>query len=382
MKKVLAYACAALMCAAACNKDDTLKTGNGGTTVNNLKEGQLMLKGYPDHNNKISFHITAQKVKIEWGDGAAPEVHTPNGAGKELEHEYANKNYKTITVTAEDATVLGGQGHGAYCSFFEKGELHELHVGRIATLQALSLSDGKLTAFTLNTCTSLRWLEVRNSSLARLDMMAQPVLDTLNCSNNQLTSLSLAGFPKLAYLDCSYNQLASFDISKNTALRYLSVYGELTSLDVSKNTKLEHLCCGARGSDNPLRRLDVSKNTALTSLSVCGELTSLDVSKNTALEYLSVAGELTSLDVSKNAALRELHCSSNRLLSLNVSGATALTRVECSHNQLSTSALNSLLQGLPARCADDSAQVHIVGNPGAAACSRSIAEGKRWRVEW
>ena len=90
--------------------------------------------------------------------------------------------------------------------------------------------------------------------------------------------------------------------------------------------------------DNSLTSLDVTKNTALKSLSLSrNKLTSLDVTKNTALKSLSVtSNRLTSLDVSKNTALKELWCDFNQLTSLDVSKNTALTWLYCPSNKLTS----------------------------------------------
>jgi len=334
---------------AACSKDDDPNAGDVVTTVNDLKEGQIMIKHDPNRYYEGSFSITAKKVTIDWGDGTALETHTPNGVGRGFEHTYSNKSLKTITITAEDATSFGcGNGYGS---------ILEVHVGSIPTLRQLGL--GNVATFTLNTCASLKYLDVSECSLTSFDAATQPVLDSLNCSRNKLTSLNLARFPKLTYLNCGGNQLTSLDVSKNTALTYLSCDGnQLTSLNVSGATALKYLNCGSNGYyDN----------------------------------NYNYVGSLTSLDVSKNTALTLLNCSNNQLTSLNVSGATALRSLHCEDNQLNASALNSLFQGLPTGNFNENNitgywdwwdwVVWVYGNPGAATCIRSIAENKGWLVQ-
>ena len=86
-----------------------------------------------------------------------------------------------------------------------------------------------------------------------------------------------------------------------------------------------------------LRTVDLSRNTALKELSVvgCRNLTSLDLSHNPELEYLScVSNKFTKLDLSNNTKLTEVYCSEGKLTELNVKQCNLLTKLDCSQNNL------------------------------------------------
>jgi Leucine-rich repeat (LRR) protein len=139
---------------------------------------------------------------------------------------------------------------------------------------------------------------------------------------------------------------------------------------------ITHLAC----SGNGLTALDVSKNTTLTYLSCYSNgLTALDISKNTALTRLECDNnELTALDVSKNTVLAYLDCYDNKLTALDASNNTALTNLLCQGNLLEAAGLNALFGTLHGNAGTKT--VYIKGNPGAGACTQSIATGKGWTV--
>ena len=141
-------------------------------------------------------------------------------------------------------------------------------------------------------------------------------------------------FPNLEKLKVEAYDLRTVDLSRNTALKELSVVGcrNLTSLDLSHNPNLQRLTCRATG----LTSLDLSHNPNLQRLN-CNftGLTSLDLSHNPELEYLScVSNKFTKLDLSNNTKLTEVYCSEGKLTELNVKQCNLLTKLDCSQNNL------------------------------------------------
>jgi hypothetical protein len=346
---------------------------NFGGNNNNLKTGQIELKGYPNNSNKMSFRVTANKMTIDWGDGKIEE-RTPNGKSMEFVHEYAYQDFQTIKVDTEgmiDFTINNGY---SYSEFF--GTYHELRLGDCPELKEAYCNYQELTVLDIKKAPALTKLECNGNQLISLDVRGCTALTTLYCYEMNSNELSVIGGDSLKTLSCFLGKLTSLDVSKCTALTTLDCgYNQLTSLNVSKYTALRSLSCGG----NPLTSLDVSKCTALISLNCGGNpLTSLDVSKCTALTYLYCDDNpLTSLDVSKCTALIDLSCCNNRLTSLDVSKCTKLTHLYCNSNQLTSSALNSLFNSLPTQ---SSAYIYIWENPGTSECDKTIAEKKGWSV--
>jgi hypothetical protein len=245
--------------------------------------------------------------------------------------------------------------------------------------------------------TGITYLDCTLNNLTSLDVSRNTRLTELNCSNNaRLSSLVLSGYTALTILNCSgcmlaeldlsrctrlmeltcyHNDLARLDLSQNTSLRTLDVENNsLTALDLSANRNLRGLNCDG----NALAALDLSACTALSSLSCSGNaLTALGLSRNTALVELSCEMNLlTSLNVSANTALEAINCHNNLLASITVGAGSVVGNINTQNNSLSAAALNALFASLPA-----SGTIAIAGNPGAAACDRSIAENKNWTVK-
>jgi len=152
---------------------------------------------------------------------------------------------------------------------------------------------------------------------------------------------------------------------------------ELSNLDVSNNPALIELYADA----NQLTELDLSKSTALKWLNVRNnQLTKLDVSNNPAMVLLYASdNQLTKLDVSNNPALEVLYASDNQLTSLDVSNNTELWYLNCHNNLLEAeSGLNELFKTLHGNAGIK--EIKMGGNPGSAACDRSIATSKGWTV--
>jgi hypothetical protein len=225
-----------------------MKQNNSLTTDNNLKKGQIEIKGYIDEynkDNKIEFTATAKAITIDWGDGTV-EKFTPNNLESTFTHIYNNKvDCYTITVDTEDMIEL-------IC------------------------------------CSSL---------LTSLNMSGCSVLTRLDCSFNELTSLNVSGCTALTTLYCYDNQLTSLDLSRNNALTTLyCCYNQLTSLDVNGCDALETLIC----RNNPL--------TAEALNSIFNSIPNhTDTQKEAILNYYETIGaEMCKKDIFINKGWKEI----------------------------------------------------------------------------
>jgi Leucine-rich repeat (LRR) protein len=191
-----------------------------------------------------------------------------------------------------------------------------------------------ITGLDVSNCTTLKWLECSNNSLATVDVAKNIDLGIFVCGWNQLNTLDVSKNTALWYLNCNVNNISNLDVSKNILLKQFGcVTNKLNLLDVSKNTELLELEC----SNNQLTNLDVTKNISLTSLGCANnKLTSLDVSQNTVLRTLECSSnQLANLDVSKQTtALGVLSCASNKLTNLDVSQNTKMWKLYCFDNKL------------------------------------------------
>lgn len=136
-----------------------------------------------------------------------------------------------------------------------------------------------------------------------------------------LTTLEIHG--AMRELDCDGNKNTHLDLSKNTALRSLTVSGvkDLKSVDYSSCIELEELTFG-------------SAEIANVDLSRCPKLKSLDLSWNHAVTNLNLSGnpELEKLELEGTTSLESLDISNNpNLTSLNIM-YTGIKTLDASHN--------------------------------------------------
>jgi Leucine-rich repeat (LRR) protein len=162
---------------------------------NQLKEGQIELKGIPNSSKKMSFIAKANKITIDWGDGSKIDELTPNGTSQTFSHEYANENFQTILINVEKLTSFS--------------KIHPYKTERI------------WKEVRIGSCPNLETVDFNYHILTVLDIKNAPALTSLDCSYNQLTSLDVSKCPALTYLNCCANQLTSLDVSKCPALTYL-----------------------------------------------------------------------------------------------------------------------------------------------------------------
>ncbi|QLC66671.1 leucine-rich repeat domain-containing protein [Flavobacterium sp. LPB0248] len=181
-------------------------------------------------------------------------------------------------------------------------------------------------------------------------------LSTFSANGKNITDFTgIQDFKSLTSLFVENNKATKIDVSKNTALKTLSLYGnKLSDIDVSKNTALTYLNI----DDNLLTSINLTKNTELTTFSSSGnKLTNIDVSQNTKLNNLWISlNSLASLDVSKNLELIQLSCGNNQIRTLDLSKNTKLTSISIGGNKLVNLNLkngnNTIVQSL-----------YLVGNP-------------------
>lgn len=135
---------------------------------------------------------------------------------------------------------------------------------------------------------------------------------------------------------------------------------------------------------------------ASRTLTIYGKVSTLDCNNN----------DLTKLEVSGNSALKILHCGSNKIATMDVSGCPGLTELHCwvnqittlnftankelhilsaYENQLNSTAMNNMINSLPARTTDAHAylfntQATAEGNTMPTAANTTTANGKKWKL--
>ena len=225
------------------NNENNNSSSSGGS--NNLKAGQIVIKVYPDKDNKVSFSATTGKITIDWGDGNIDKL-TPNGTMQEFSHSYPNNNLQTIYIESEKLQGLG-KGGGSYAQVWGgKGVIKELYLGEMNELNELFCSNGGLTVLEIKKANVLTTLWCFNNQLTSLDLRGCTILNVLDCSENQLTSLNVSGLKALTTIYCGGNQLTSLNVSGCTALTSLYCSSnQLTSLNVSGCTALTSLYCSS-----------------------------------------------------------------------------------------------------------------------------------------
>jgi hypothetical protein len=172
----------------SCKKDGDNDGGEEDRFGNNLKTGQIEMKGYADKKyEEISFEATAKKITIDWGDGKVDEV-TPNGVEKEYSHKYANpSDFQTILINTEDLTYIGFRSN--------PGSIHEFRLGNVPKLQELNMNNrntfANLTVLEINKAELLSVLDIERSDLPSLDVSGCTALTEVYCGSNKLTASAL-----------------------------------------------------------------------------------------------------------------------------------------------------------------------------------------------
>jgi hypothetical protein len=140
----------------SCSKDDDDKLNNK----------QIEIKVFPNSQGRVSFYIEADKVNINWGDGAIEELKLSTEsqleADSRVSHTYSNQNLQTIIISGENITGLYIEEDGRYTS----GHFHEIRLGNCPQLVELYCHNQKLTLLEINgTVNSLEEVYISDNSL-------------------------------------------------------------------------------------------------------------------------------------------------------------------------------------------------------------------------
>lgn len=270
------------------------------------------------------------------------------------------------------------------------------------------------------------------TNVSSLDCSGCPSLKRLNCYSSYITKLNVAGLTELKHLDCKYNNIRNLDLTGCSGLEYLDVHfsdtktlvlagctslkeaqvyqNEIASLDFTDCTQLETLDCHA----NQLAELKLDNCINLVSVNCCeNSLTALDFSGREKLSDISVdMNQLESLvakdclaltsiyatecklktaDFSNCPKLRSISIDKNYLEAVNVSGCSSLIFFSLYLNQLSLSAMQLLVDALPALDTAGAGKITVLGIDTTSGykegnkCSKKLAEAlktKNWTVQF
>lgn len=213
--------------------------------------------------------------------------------------------------------------------------LTTLDISKNDSLDWLVCYKNQIAVLDVSNKPKLRVLHCDNNQIEKLDINNSPKLETLNCHSNKLKLLNFSNSPKLEYLECGVNSISTIEVSNLLSLKHLGCAGnQLTELDVHNNSQLEDLSC----SGNQIKSLDVSNCLNLINLH-CGnnQLSTIDISKNAELVSLGCNNnQITNIDISNNTKLSTFFCHFNELSSLDVSHNVELETLWCHQNQLSS----------------------------------------------
>lgn len=231
----------------------------------------------------------------------------------------------------------------------ENNWLTTLNISKNNRLDYLICSGNQIAVLDVSNKPELEHLHCSNNKIEKLDINNSPKLETLWCNFNQLSLLNIGNSPKLEYLECGVNSISTIDVSNLLSLKHLGCNDNLlTELDVHNNNQLKELSCfnnqiksldvsncpsmnNLHCDNNQLSAIDISKNRELVSLGCCGnQITNIDISNNTKLStFYCHFNELSSLDVSRNIELETLWCHQNQLSSLDVTMLPKLKSFLC-----------------------------------------------------
>lgn len=242
--------------------------------------------------------------------------------------------------------------------------LQSLHLDGCTALQVLSLEETGLTALELSEFKNLKYLEASGNKLTKIDLSKNPLLETLALKKNQLTQVNLDSQEKVVYLDLSENQLKEINLKPLKQLGVCYLYNnQLPTIDFSGNPLITELSIG----NNQLSQIDLKPLEQLASLSLYGN-------------------QIGSLNLSNNRLLLSLVAGNNRLTELDLSQQTLLSFVDCFSNQITEKAMESLIESLPAKKAEDDAEIYLINttdpNEKNVCTVEQVAHAttKQWRV--
>jgi len=188
------------------------------TINNNLKAGQVEMKGYPDSSGIINFKAKAKKMTIDWGDGTIEKLtHDKFGSTYGIDfikrefnhtHTYANNNYQTILLKTENLTSIK----------HKSGVIHELRFGDCPNLQVVYFNNNNLTVLDIMKAGAIKILCCNKNQLAELNLNGCSALEILSCESNKITKLNLNECKELGCLFCANNRLAEINVNECAAL--------------------------------------------------------------------------------------------------------------------------------------------------------------------
>lgn len=262
-------------------------------------------------------------------------------------------------------------------------------------LPSLAIDCYNTTELLLDSCLSLKNLEITNPYMTSFDPSVCPALESLYWSNSNnrgnVTQLNLSLNSNLKSLRINYeNKLEGIDLSGCAQLEKidLSRCYQLQNLILGgQNTLKEFVCKGYEYGENNgflFTDLDLSNYTQLTSITLqyLQNTTNVNLSGCTSLESYNGANnaKITTINIAGCNALKMFNCNTNPgISSLDFSGCKTLTEVDCRYCTLSAEGLNTMFTSLPDLTSNvNIGKIKVTGNPGADACNQSIVLDKNW----
>ena len=204
------------------------------------------------------------------------------------------------------------------------------------------MTEAQVKAATVFDLVSVKSGVVRNfKGLNRFPEMRVLRVNTKGWGKVPAKNFDLSGNPKLEELAVKDFDFTTLDLSKNTALKYVSIAGdklEIESLVLGNKPKLTYLEIRHYDFNEwaSITRLDATQCPALETL-LCERLmlNSIDLSKCAALKDVTLQDcRLSKLDLTGCKKIEKLNCAENTITDLRLGEKPALTRLSVDHNRL------------------------------------------------
>ena len=209
----------------------------------------------------------------------------------------------------------------------------------------------------------LQRLNIISQGMSAIDISNAPALALLQADDNELKELDVKANPLLTGIYASFNHISSIDLSKNTAMRVLSMFNNglsgtldlsrmknLSSIDIDNNN-VESLLLPATNTlvsisciNNKLSAIDVAGRGGLRTMNITGNaVETLDLSGLSALEDLYAAeNAITEVkSVADCRVIETFNVSYNKLTSVDISGAPSITSLYLQNNELESLSLEN-----------------------------------------
>ena len=197
-------------------------------------------------------------------------------------------NATTILGSTQDAiATLGPENIESFENLTCFNNLREIHIHNFPekklygwevqnaiikhpTLEKIVFDDVEVPVMDLRNCPRLHEIDMSFCKIKKI--LLPPSIERVDLRNGTLASIDVTKCPKLTYLQVGGNQLTSLNLSGNPKLETLSVGdNQLTSLDVAQLKNLKKLYC----ANNRFPTLDLSQNPSIEVLSVADSKGSL-----------------------------------------------------------------------------------------------------------